>query len=466
MAPPPALQAAKRKEAEELLRQADKCLAKTMLRWNPDHLAAAPLFEKAGDAFRSAGDFAAAKRAFASAASAQLKNKSLFRAAQNHENIAKTALQQLRDTRAAGADKLALLGEVASAFDAASGYYGDMGEMGKAGDVLLKAAVTCEENGLNDPKQLKDLYVRACLLKEAQDKPHFAVEPFCKTVAFFVKHALYADALQMQTRLVAIFKQIDQPANAHKLYLSEIVLLLATGDVAAADQAYMRQLQEDAFLSSDECALAEDLVRAYKMGNEELLQTTIRKQGFNFLDNQIARLSRKLTIYGGGRAPPAAAAAAAPSSRTQSRERQQPRTTPPNSIPPPAPPAPVPAPVRAIPAPIPVQVPAAPVAPVSSQSQTPAGDFEAEELGEFDFDDTTARATVAFGHHAEESLAFDFESLAFSMPSEVEEESYDSTAATESSSYASSSHEPSRQQTAPPVAAGAPPADDDMFDLT
>lgn len=480
-----ALQAKKRKEAEELVHQADKCLAKTMLRWAPDYMAAAPLLEKAADAFRAAGDYGAAKRTFAQAAAAQLKNKSLYRAAQNHENIAKVALQQLRETRATGADKRTVLNEIAAAFDAASGYYSDMGEMGKAADALLKAATTCEEQGLDDITQLAAFYDRACALMEAQDKPHFAVEPFRKTLAFLVKHGLYADALRTQPRLVAVFQQIDQPANVHKLYLSELVLLLATGDAAAADQAYMRQLQEDAFLASDECALADDLVRAFKTGSEELLQVTIRKQGFSFLDNQVARLSRKLTIYGGGGGatsgsrptPPAARAAPASTatSRTQNHEPQQPRVAPSSNPFAPAPtPAPVPAPtpaptsVHVVPAPVPVLVPATLSAPEPAPSQAPDDDtLESEEIGEFNFDDTTARATVAFGqNNAEQSLSFDFESLEFSMPSEAD--TYDTTEPEASSLYASASAAvpaplPPRQQAAP---AAAPPADDDMFDLT
>lgn len=36
------------KEAEDYRKQANKCLQKTMTRWNPDFFRAAPLFEKVG----------------------------------------------------------------------------------------------------------------------------------------------------------------------------------------------------------------------------------------------------------------------------------------------------------------------------------------------------------------------------------------------------------------------------------
>lgn len=445
-----ALQAKKRKEAEENLKQAEKSIAKTMLRWAPDYLAAAPYFEKAADAFRAAGDLDAAKRVFTQAAGVQVKNKSSFRAAQNYENVAKVVVQQMRDSRANGDTKLALLAEIKAAYDAASGHYGDMGELGKAADALMKSAACCEENGMTDVKQLRELYTRACTLMEAQDKPHFAVEPFRKTLGFLVKNAMYQDALALVERLIAIFKQIDQHANVYKCYLSEIIIILTIGDVALADKTYMRQLQEDAYLSSDECALAEDLVRAYKMGNEELLQTTIRKQGFSFLDNQISRVSRKLTIYGGATPAPTSASRTASGSRMQSQQQQQQRPQ---------------QPARAAPAPPAPAQKRAPAAPVVAPP-APNHEYETEATEDYNFNNLAARATVAIGADAHGTSAFDFESLEFAMPSESEFDLHHSTAT--ESSYAPeppaaqpASRPLQQHQQAPP-----PAMDDDMFDLT
>lgn len=453
-----ALQAKKRKEADENLKQAEKYLTKTMLRWNPDYLAAAPHLEKAADAYRAAGDLDTAKRVFTQAAGVQIKNKSSFRAAQNYEHVAKIAVQQIRDARASGADKLALLREVERAYDAASGHYGDMGELGKAADALLKAAAACEDNGASDISALSALYTRACSLMEAQDKPHFAVEPFRKTLSFLVKHERLSDARAVLGRLVTIFQQIDQPQNVYKLYLSELILLLANGgDVAAADQAYMRQLQDDAYLKSDECALADDLVRAYKLGNEELLQTTIRKQGMSFLDNQIARLARKLTLYGGS-------SASAPASRPVSQPQRQPQQPPApvKAAPPTNPFAPVAAPpAPPVPTPVPVQV-AAPVAAaaavVAAAAVAPPTGTAPSELDamddDYDFDDTMARATIAVPGDMRGPSSFDFDSLEFAMPSEYE------ATETESASLASDAPAPVARTVAPA------PSDDDIFDLT
>ncbi|RLN95162.1 hypothetical protein BBJ28_00017857 [Nothophytophthora sp. Chile5] len=322
-----ALQQQKRAEAAQLVQQADKALAKkAFFRAAPDFLSAAPLLEKAGELFRAGGDFEASKRAFTQAAAAQQRNQSPFRGAQNYENVAKTALQQLKDERAGANSAAQRTVEARKAYESASGLYVDMGELGKAADALVKGAAACEAHGMavND---VLPLYMSACELLEAQDKPHFAVETFRKTLSFLAKHALYADALKLLDRMVTLFEAMDQRHNAHKCGLSQVVLLLASGDVPAADALYSRLLQDDAFLASDDCALAEDLVRAFKMGNEELLQTTVRKPGFLALDNQIGRICRKLSVYGTSLdAPPAVPAPpqqhrAAPSS---SSSQQQP----------------------------------------------------------------------------------------------------------------------------------------------
>ncbi|GMF47011.1 unnamed protein product [Phytophthora fragariaefolia] len=294
-------QQSKRAEAAAQLKQADKALAKrSFFRGAPDYLSAAPLLDRAGELFRLGGDLEASKQAFARCADAQLHSQSPFRAAAAWENVAKTALAQLKAERGGAQQRTA---EARKAYETASGCYVDMGELGKAADALVKGAQACEAQGCGADDVLP-LYWKACDLLEAQDKPHFAVETFRKTLSFLVKSGRHGDAVKLLDRITALYDAMDQRHNVHKAHLSQVILLLAAGDVPAADALYSRCLQDDSFLSSDDCALAEDLVRAFKMGNEELLQATVRKPGFMALDNQIGRVCRKLSVYGAGDAAP------------------------------------------------------------------------------------------------------------------------------------------------------------------
>ncbi|KAI9906404.1 hypothetical protein PsorP6_003448 [Peronosclerospora sorghi] len=299
-----ALQQQKCAEASAQLRQAEKALSKrSFFRGSPDYLAAAPLLEKAGELFRLGGDFDASKGAFKRCAQAQEQNHLLFRAAQAWENVAKTVLQQLKAERASATSLEHRTTEARQAYEKASGLYVDMSDFGKAADVLVKGAEACESHGACVDDTLS-FYLRACELLEAQDKPHFAVETFRKTLSFMVKSGKYGDALVLLDRMKALYEAMEQSHNVHKCHLSQVILYLARGDVPAADALYSRCLQDDSFLSSNDCALAEDLVRAFKMGNEELLHVTVRKPGFLALDNQIGRLCRKLSVCGSDGAAP------------------------------------------------------------------------------------------------------------------------------------------------------------------
>ncbi|CAI5742214.1 unnamed protein product [Peronospora destructor] len=310
------LQQAKCTEAIAQLKQAEKALTRrSFFRGSPDYLSAAPLLEKAGELFRLGGDFEASKDAFVRCADTQQHNQSPFRAAQAWENVAKTALQQLKAERSGMKSAHQRTTEARKAYERASGLYVDMGELGKAADALVKGAQACESHGSNVDDVLP-LYWQACDLLEAQDIPHFAVETFRKTLSFLVKHEQYSDAFKLLGRMTALYEAMDQKHNVHKTHLSQVILYLASGDVPAADALYSRCLQDDSFLSSDDCALAEDLVRAFKMGNEELLQATVRKPGFMALDNQIGRICRKLSVYGSGDATP-------PQPRRQPQSKQR-----------------------------------------------------------------------------------------------------------------------------------------------
>lgn len=491
-----ALQARKLAEAEEALKQADKCLAKrSLFRATPDYLSAGPYLEKAAEGFRAAGDLERAKKTFFQAAGVQQKNQSSFRAAQAYENVAKVALQQVKETRAVGADKAKLSQEAIKAFDAACSQYSDMGELGKAGDALVRGAVAVEEAQL-PLEDARGLYNRACSLYEAQEKPHLAVDTFRKTLAFLVKNAMYSEASALLDRMIVLFESMEQPANVHKSYLSQAVLVLTLGDIPAADQLYSKHLQDDEFLKSDECAAEEDLVRAFKLGNDELLQATIRKPAVAYLDNQVTRLARKLTLYGasGGvesaapaaRAAPSAPAPSrnpfAPSSRTDSRSknpfapsertgsRQGNPFAPANrATPPPAAAAAAAAPVHT-PAPVPAPVPTPPPAPVAVAPPPVAAEYEDEystappaskapEVDESEFGAVT-EGMANTGIRAT-STDFDFDALEFAMPDsdDLEFKMPDEPAAPAAPAQAPT-QAPQKTSAAPP------PAEDDMFDLT
>jgi hypothetical protein len=200
------MSAAKKKEAEVALAKADKLLSTSMFRWSPDYMAATPYLEKAAESFRAAQELPLAIQTFVRLAQVQHKNQAVFRAAMHMETAAKIQLQYAPKQQPQPAIQY---------YRSASAYYGEMGELGKAAEMLLKGASALEEKDMNMySKDVKEMYLEACHLMESQDKPHFAIDVFRKTLAFLVKHKDYRGALDNYERQIVLFRAMNQVIHA------------------------------------------------------------------------------------------------------------------------------------------------------------------------------------------------------------------------------------------------------------
>ena len=56
---------------------------------------------------------------------------------------------------------------------------------------------------------------------------------------------------------------------SHKLFVCEIIINLALNRVDGARQDFSKSMYDDSYLSSSECAAAEDLLRAFETYDEE-----------------------------------------------------------------------------------------------------------------------------------------------------------------------------------------------------
>jgi hypothetical protein len=80
-------------EAKELSERATIFLKTSMMRWTPDYLAAAPLFEQSAEAYKTAEEFDTARILYSKAAEAHEGYGSLASAALAHVKAAKIASQ-------------------------------------------------------------------------------------------------------------------------------------------------------------------------------------------------------------------------------------------------------------------------------------------------------------------------------------------------------------------------------------
>ena len=90
----------------------------------------------------------------------------------------------------------------------------------------------------------------------------------------------------------------------HRTYVVETNLTLVMGDVIAANQYYLIvHLQKSSYLTSRECKLAEECIRAIQQYDEEALEEALSRQGSNRaavanLDANIREVALHLRVHG------------------------------------------------------------------------------------------------------------------------------------------------------------------------
>jgi len=275
---------AKLQEADQQMKEADKLTTKTLTRWKPDWDSAASIYEKAANNYKNAKAYEQAKQAFKKASNAHYQMNILFTAAKHLDNAATMAKEQKQ------------LEEATQLYEKASMVYRENGSGFNAADNLAKAAKLIEP--VNVDKAM-DFLKQACELYELEDKEHYSGETFKIAIALFLKNQKYGDTVQLLRNQARVFKKLNQPHDLNKCYLSMIVIYLHCDDVVAANNIFTESLDVAGFSHSQEGGTAADLLNAYENGNAEALKTIINKQIFNFLDNQVCKIARALTVSDG-----------------------------------------------------------------------------------------------------------------------------------------------------------------------
>jgi hypothetical protein len=347
------------KEAEGHMAKAKKALAKTMFKWNEDWLTAAPEYGKAAVAYQAGGDLDNAKEAFEKASEAHAKLGQSATAAMDLEKAALVALKQKRGES---------VDEAVKYYQTASMFYLEVGEIDRAAGSMSKGAKEVESTSVD---RASDLYAEACTLLLAQDRGFMGVNTFRGALQFNLKNNKWKESLALLEQMVVIFKSVNQGNNLAKSWLSITIVQLTMNDFVAAERSFTLHLQDSEYLKAPECELEEDLIQAYNNMDQIALEDALKKQGWNFLDNQVIRLVKKLRIGGGGGGGKSKAAAPVKA----------------------AAPAPAPAPT---PAPAPVPAPAPPPAAIESQSEetkvSPDDTKEDEPEGGVELDEEIKKA--------------------------------------------------------------------------
>ncbi len=356
----------KMKEAEEYRAKAKKALQRTLFS-SPDPIAGAMFYHRAAEAYKLCGENRLERLHRIASADCQMGHNAYTTAAQEYTRAAELSeISEEKDARKR-AECTKLYADAAKAWR-------EGGEMGRASECMLKsgfslligedddmvggkrlakmssdamkAIETAVESFVPDPlnrynhfrqtgesafvdpneesKDITEEILEVC--RSHMVKSSFAHETLSGAVQRFVEFGEYKSGLYAAGAVSAILESDGfSTISLSRAYCIETILTLAVGDVVAADRFFLDfHLQNNIYLSSRECKLAEDLIRAIKMRDVDDLEKARDPNGenraaLNSLDYALRSAVANLKISGAAKksqvsSKPAASSASNPPS--------------------------------------------------------------------------------------------------------------------------------------------------------
>ncbi|KAL9976383.1 hypothetical protein ACROYT_G013680 [Oculina patagonica] len=283
-----ALQERKLQEGLQLMKEAEKFMKTSWLKWKPDWDNAADKYMKAGTCFKAATSYDRASDAFKKAADAHYNSHALFHAAKALEQAA-SVLKEMKNVT-----------EAVSLVEQAVDMYRQSGNPDTGALALVRGAKMCDSN---DPAKAAELYITASEMNVAEDKIREGIEPLSKAANLLLKLKRFQEALNVMRQQMKLYEQVDNYPMMSKVVLGMVVVHLHESDYVAADNCYKDSFEIPGFGSSDEAIAAEKVLDCFDQGDAEGMKTCTSQALFTYLDNEIAKLSRSLRVPGdaGGR---------------------------------------------------------------------------------------------------------------------------------------------------------------------
>lgn len=329
--------AAKMKEAEDYRAKAKKAMQRGVFA-KADPVAASMYYKRAADAYQMVGEARLERIHRVASADCQMQQGAYATAAADYTRAAELVKESDEPAEQKRKEGCKLHNDAANAFR-------QMGEMGKAADCVVSAALALmwddettllskealakmEEaveahvpDPLNRYARYRQLGVSAFVDPESESdvptaemmalaKDHmitkaYAHEPLLKLVNVFCQYGEYASALYAAGAATAMLESDGiSTRSLSQNYIRETILLLAMGDPVAAERAFLDwHVQKTFYLTSRECKLAEELFRAVLSRDPDALDEARSPTGSNQaalanVDESMRTLVQQLRISG------------------------------------------------------------------------------------------------------------------------------------------------------------------------
>ena len=265
-------------EGLECIKNAEKSLKTSFLKWRPDYDSAADEYNRAATCFRNARSFEQCKDCLMKAADCYKQNRSFFHAAKCLDQ----AMLVCRD--------LGNLLEIASLAERSCSLYQQHGSAESGAFALDKAAKMIEEQ---HPGEALKLFQHAADVAMVENNIRQSAEYVSKVSRILVKLKMYDQAADSLRREIGLHEQSEHMPAIGRLAVALVLVQLARGDYVAAEKAFK---EWGNCCEAPEVQTLEMLLQGFDEEDSDTVNRALNSSFIKHMDIEYARLARELPL--------------------------------------------------------------------------------------------------------------------------------------------------------------------------
>ena len=265
-------------EGNAHIRQAEKSLKTSLLKWSPDFDVAASEYTSAATCFRIVKSYEQCKECLKKASDCYKQNKSWFHAAKSIEQAMLICKE------------MGNIEDVPNLAHNSCTLYQMHGSPESGATVLDKAGKMMESV---DARKALDLFKRAATVVMGEDSPRQAAEYMSKVARLLVKLQMYDEAADAIRREIGMHQAIDHAPSVGRLTVVLVLVQLARGDQVAAEKAFK---EWGNYCEVPEVQTLEMLLQAYDNEDADAAKAALNSPFIKHMDVEYAKLARGLPL--------------------------------------------------------------------------------------------------------------------------------------------------------------------------
>lgn len=265
-------------EGLEHIKNAEKSLKTSLMKWRPDYDNAADEYNKAATCFRNAKAFDQCKNVLLKAADCHKQNRALFYAA------------KALDQAILVSKELGDLKDIPELAEKAANMFQTQGNGESASSSLDKAAKIIEAQY---PEEALRLFQHAADVALVQDNIRQAAEYMSKVARIHVKLRKFEAAADAIRRELGLREQSEAYQSTGRLAVALVLVQIARGDIVAAEKAFK---EWGNYCEGPEVQCLEMLLQAYDEEDPEAAKVALNNPFIKHMDVEYAILARDMPL--------------------------------------------------------------------------------------------------------------------------------------------------------------------------